>query len=156
MAKTFSQLIEAVRGEVNEIFPWDLEEWLQEGRDVLLVDVREPYEYDAMKIRDSILVPRGVLETAAEWGFEETKPVLVEARDRHVVLICRSGNRSIFAAKTLQDMGFKHVYSLKTGLRGWNDSELPLEDPCHTVIDIDDADQYFEAKVNKEQMPPNG
>ncbi|MBT5230477.1 MAG: rhodanese-like domain-containing protein [Methylococcales bacterium] len=154
MGKSFAQLVDELREEVEEIFPWDLEEWLEEERDVLLVDIREPYEFEAMKIRDSILVPRGVLETAAEWGFEETKPVLVQARDRHVVVICRSGNRSVFAAKTLLQMGFKHVVSLKTGLKGWNDSELPLEDPCHQVIDIDDADEYFTAKITAEQMPP--
>ena len=44
--------------------PWDLEERLQQNPDLLLVDVREPYEFDAMHIAGSMNVPRGILESA--------------------------------------------------------------------------------------------
>jgi rhodanese-related sulfurtransferase len=152
--KTFIDLISEVRKEVNEIFPWDLSDWLEEKRDVVLLDIREPYEVDAMRLENSIAVPRGVLETAVEWGYEETVPELVQAREKEVVVMCRSGNRSLFAAKLLQDMGFHHVFSLKTGIRGWNDDEQPLIKEKDTVVDIDDADEYFAPDVSDEQMDP--
>ena len=78
--KTFTQLVEASRANVKEIFPWDLVERLKDSQ-VLIVDIREPYEYDAMHIQDSLNVPRGILETACEYDFEETVPELVEARE---------------------------------------------------------------------------
>ena len=151
--KTFIQLVEASRAKVKEIFPWDLTERIKDNA-VLIVDIREPYEYDAMHIQDSLNVPRGILETACEYDFEETVPELVEAREREVVLICRSGNRSIFAAEVMQQMGYKHVCSLKTGLRGWNDFEQTLVDNNNRPVSIDDADDYFAAKVHPEQRRP--
>ena len=103
--KTFTQLVEASRANVKELFPWDLVDRIKEDK-ILIVDIREPYEYDAMHIQDSLNVPRGILETACEYDFEETVPELVEAREQEVILICRSGNRSIFAAEVMQQMGY--------------------------------------------------
>ena len=151
--KTFTQLVEASRAKVKELFPWDLVDRIKEDK-ILIVDIREPYEYDAMHIQDSLNVPRGILETACEYDFEETVPELVEAREQEVILICRSGNRSIFAAEVMQQMGYRHVYSLKTGLRGWNEFEQPLVDKDNYPVSIDDADDYFAAKVRPEQRRP--
>lgn len=151
--KTFTQLVDAARANVKELFPWDLIEHLKDAN-LLIVDIREPYEYDAMHILDSLNVPRGILETACEYDYEETVPELVEARDKQVILVCRSGNRSIFAAEVMQQMGYKNVYSLKTGLRGWNEFEQPLVDKDNYSVSIDDADDYFSAKVRPEQRRP--
>jgi rhodanese-related sulfurtransferase len=152
--KTFNELIEEGLKTVDELFPWDLDEELQEGRDVLILDVREPDEYNAMHIRDSVFAPRGILESAAEWGFDDTIPELVKARNREVIVVCRSGNRSVLAGRTLQLMGFKKVKSLKTGLRGWNDYELPLIDKDGNAVDIDAAEEFLASRVSEEQMGP--
>lgn len=149
--KTFSQLVEEARAQVTEIMPWDLADKLNDA-DLLLVDIREPYEYDAMHIAGSINVPRGVLETACEYNYEETVPVLADARDKQVVLVCRSGNRSIFAAQVLQELGYQHPVSLKTGLRGWNDFEQLLVDNSGQPVDIDAADEYFLPRLRPEQQ----
>lgn len=151
--KTFSQLVEETRAKVKEIFPWDLVDRLKQEK-VLIVDIREPYEYDAMHIPDTLNVPRGILETACEYDFEETVPELVEARDKEVVVVCRSGNRSIFAAEVMQKMGYQHVVSLQTGLRGWNEFEQVLVDKDNREVSLDDADDYFTAKVHPEQRRP--
>ncbi len=152
--KTFTDLIAEHVSEVEELFPWDLVDRLEENPDLLLLDVREPYEFDAMHIRGSINAPRGILEASCEWDYEETIPELVQARDREVVVVCRSGNRSVLAAYTMQRMGYKNVYSLKTGVRGWNDYEQPLENNDGNPVDIDDADEYFTPKVKPEQQRP--
>ena len=138
--------------EVDELFPWDLEEWMNEGKDFLLLDVREPYEFEPMHIENSINVPRGILESAVEYRYEETVPELVKARDRNVVIICRSGNRSLLAAKTMKMMGYQNPYSLKTGLRGWNDYELPMIDINGNAVDMEVADDYFDVKITDEQL----
>jgi len=152
--KNYNDLMQECLETVQEVFPWDLDEAIQAGQDVLLLDVREPDEYDAMHIRNSLFVPRGVLESACEWGFDDTVPELVQARKREVVVICRSGNRSAFAAKTMQDLGYQNVKSLKTGIRGWNDFELPLIDRAGKEVDIDEADEFLASKVSAEQMGP--
>jgi len=152
--KNYNDLMQECLETVQEVFPWDLDEAMQAGQDVLLLDVREQDEYDAMHIRNSLFVPRGVLESACEWGFDDTVPKLVQAREREVVVICRSGNRSAFAAKTMQDLGYQNVKSLKTGIRGWNDFELPLVDKDGKEVDIDEADEFLASKVSAEQMGP--
>jgi len=152
--KTYSQLIEECLNTVEEVFPWDLEEELQSENKPLLLDIREPEEFNAMHVKDSVNVPRGILEQSCEWDFEETIPELVQARDKPIVLICRSGNRSVLAAYTMQQMGYENVKSLKTGLKGWTDYEQPLVDNNNQEIDIDDADEYFTSKVRPDQMRP--
>ena len=152
--KKFDQLVEESAKNVTEIFPWDLEEILDE-RTPMMLDVREPYEYDAMHIKGSISVPRGILETACECDFEETIPELVMAREKEVIVICRSGKRSIFAAEVMQKMGYQNVVSLKTGLRGWVDTELALYDAAENEVDIDGADDYFTPKLRPEQLSIN-
>lgn len=152
--KTYQQLIEECLQYVTEIFPWDLQEKLAAGDKPILLDIREPGEFDVMRLENSMNVPRGILEQSCEWDFEETVPELVNARDREIVLVCRSGNRSVLAAFTLQEMGYQSVVSLKTGLRGWNDYEQPLVNSQNQRVDIDDADEYFSSKVRQDQLRP--
>ena len=140
---------------VAEIMPWDLEEKFGECAAPLVLYIREPYEFDCMHIDGSHNVPRGVLESACEWDYEETIPELVTAREREIVVVCRSGHRSLLAAKILMEMGYANVRSLKTGLRGWNDYEMPLvrregEEP---VLETN-ADRYFAPNVRKDQLKP--
>ncbi|MCU7937414.1 MAG: rhodanese-like domain-containing protein [Candidatus Thiodiazotropha sp. (ex Dulcina madagascariensis)] len=152
--KNFLTLISDCLGDVGEIMPWDLDERLAANPDLLIVDVREPYEYDAMHIEGSLLVPRGILESACEWDYEETIPELVKAREREVVVVCRSGYRSVLAASSMKKLGFQHVVSLKTGLRGWNDYEQPLVDKAGKPVEVEQADDYFTPKLRPDQLSP--
>jgi rhodanese-related sulfurtransferase len=152
--KHFNDLIAEALPEVEELFPWDLEEKLQESDDLILLDVREPSEFDALHINGSLNVPRGVLESACDWDYDETEPALAGGRDKEIIVICRSGNRSVLAAHTMQRMGFKKVLSLKTGIRGWNDFEQPLYNAEGEQVDIDDADEILASKLRPEQHRP--
>lgn len=152
--KTFRSLIDEVLPNINEIFPWDLDEKLNNDSDILLIDITEPVEFGTVHIKNSINVPRGVLESSCDWGYEDTVPVLANSRDKEVVVICRSGNRSALAAFTMQLMGFTNVTSLKTGLRGWFDYELSLYNEFEQEVDEDDADAYFSKTPSPEQMEP--
>ena len=151
---TYKDLVAKIAPLIKEYFPWDIEEKLKTDDDILFLDVRENQEYDTMHIEDSLHVPRGILETAVEWDHEETEPELVEARDRQIVVVCRSGSRSIFAAYTLMQMGYNDVSSLKTGLRGWNEYDLPLVDLEGKLIDPELGDKYFANKLLDYQRKP--
>ena len=152
--KRFLQLVSECLTDVREIMPWDLEERLASNPDLLVIDVREPYEFDAMHIAGSLNVPRGILESACEWEYEETMPELVRARDREVVVVCRSGYRSVLAAHSMQLLGYRNVASLKTGLRGWKDYEQPLVDGQERDVDLDEADDYFTPRLREDQLRP--
>ncbi len=152
--KHFIELVRGCLTEVREIMPWDLEERRAANPELLIVDVREPYEFYAMHIPGSINVPRGILESACEWDYEETVPELVRGRDREIVVVCRSGYRSILASHVMQVLGFTRVVSLQTGLRGWKDYEQPLEDAHGQEVDLDEADTYFTPVLRPDQMRP--
>ncbi|MBT3012085.1 MAG: rhodanese-like domain-containing protein [Candidatus Thiodiazotropha sp. (ex Lucina aurantia)] len=152
--KNFLNLISDSLTDVKEIMPWDLEERMQVNPGLLIVDVREPYEYDAMHIEGSLAVPRGILESACEWDYEETVPELVNARQREIVVVCRSGYRSVLAAFSMHVLGYDNVVSLKTGLRGWNDYEQPLVNRQGKAIEIEQADDYFTPKLREDQLRP--
>jgi rhodanese-related sulfurtransferase len=152
--KNFLELVKGCLADVREIMPWDLETRLEENPDLLIVDVREPDEFAAMHIPGSINVPRGILESACEWDYEETVPELAQAREREVVVVCRSGYRSVLAASSMMLLGYGDVVSLQTGLRGWKDYEQALVDAQGAEIDLDDADRYFTPRLRPEQMRP--
>jgi len=141
--KRFMELVEEVRPQVREILPWDLDAEMKTGQAALLLDIREPYEFDVVHIPNSINVPRGILEQACETGYEETVTRLASAREEEILVICRSGHRSVLASYVMGLLGFQRVRSLKLGLRGWNDFELPLVDDQENSVDTDDADRYF-------------
>lgn len=147
MAKTYKDLVAEARAQVREIFPWDLQERLAQQPDTLVIDIREPNEVATGTLAKALAIPRGILESACEWGYADTVPALVKARQQPVILVCRSGNRSVLAAVSLQQLGYEQVYSLKTGIRGWNDYELPLVDQQGELVDGDWADQLLNPPV---------
>jgi len=153
--KRFTELVADTLAEITEVFPWDIEEQMNDSEQrPLILDIREPDEFSAMHIQDSLHVPRGILESACEYDYEETVRELAEARDRAIVVACRSGNRSALAAFTMQLLGYQHVSSMKTGLRGWNDYELPLVDAVGNKVPVDVADEFFTARLRPDQIAP--
>ncbi|MES9900029.1 MAG: rhodanese-like domain-containing protein [Sedimenticola sp.] len=153
MQKLIDLLAERLKS-VTELMPWDMDEMMEADPNILVLDVRERDEFDTMHVPNSLNVPRGIVESACEWGYEETEPELVEARERTVIVVCRSGYRSIMTAFNLQLLGFDKVYSLTTGLRGYNDYELPFVDIEEKPIDIELADAFFVNKILPYQLKP--
>jgi rhodanese-related sulfurtransferase len=151
---SYKSLAEAAARQVREVDPWDLPELLRKHPETLLLDVRERTEFDAAHIKGALNVPRGILEAACEWDYFETEPELVEARKRPVVVVCRSGHRSALAALVMGQIGYEDVYSLKLGIRGWNDSDLPLVDGRGLAVDADDAQHVLEPRIPREQTDP--
>lgn len=93
----------------KEVTPAELLSWMEEGRELLLVDVREEYEYNEGYIPGSILLPLGeLIENYAQLD-----------RDKEIILICRSGRRSGLAAQFLSEEGYTRVYNLVGGMLAW-------------------------------------
>jgi len=96
------------KNDIEEISVQELSEWQKEGKDIQLIDVREPHEYEIVKIEGSYLIPlNSVLNHA-----DEISP------DKPVVMICKSGVRSVTAIKALREKGLGNgnLLNLKGGV----------------------------------------
>lgn len=152
--KRYDDLVTEALTRVKEIMPWDLSKQLASGSKPVLLDVREPAEFAMLRIPGSINVPRGVLEQSCEWDYDETVPFLADGHGLEIVVICRSGKRSVLVADVMQQMGYTNVVSLRTGIRGWNDFEQPMEDDAGNPIDADQGDELLAPRLRPEQRKP--
>ena len=150
----YQRLVVKALGSVDEVLPWDLEEEVEQNPKLIVLDIRELDEFEMMHIKDSLHVPRGVLEGACVWNYDDTVPVLAQARDQNIVVVCRSGNRSALAALTMQQMGFEQVRSLKLGIKGWNDNDLEMVNNQRDIVDIDQIDEWLNRAVPEDKLQP--
>ena len=151
----YQRLVVKALREIEEVLPWDLEEQIIKDPDLIILDIREPEEFAMMHIKNSLHVPRGLLEGACVWNYDDTEPKLASARDQNIVVVCRSGNRSALAALTMKQMGFEKVRSLKLGIKGWNDNDLEMFDSKGNVVDIDKADEWLNQAVPEDKLDPS-
>jgi rhodanese-related sulfurtransferase len=150
----YQRLVVEALGSVDEVLPWDLEEEIEQNPKLIVLDIRELDEFEMMHIKGSLHVPRGVLEGACVWNYDDTVPVLAQARDQNIVVVCRSGNRSALAALTMQQMGFEQVRSLKLGIKGWNDNDLEMVNNQRDIVDIDQIDEWLNRAVPEDKLQP--
>ena len=88
-------------------------------KNALVLDVREDSEYQLGHILNSSLVPLGKLgERIGE---------LEKYKERPIVVVCRSGNRSGTACAMLGKLGFAQAYNLAGGVTAWQKANLPVE-----------------------------
>lgn len=123
---TLMDFVKAAKAQIEEVAPDQLETMLEETGNLLVLDVREASEYEQGHIRGAMLVPRGILEAAADTEYPKHQPELVEARSRPVVAYCATGGRSALAAATLKQMGFENVMSLAGGITRWQQEDRPV------------------------------
>lgn len=119
MEKTLADFLREARARIREISVEEFDEMIENHDDLLIVDVREADEYHRGHLPGALLVPRGLLEGAADAACKWRVEKLRGARGRTVVLYCQNGSRSALAADTLQQMGFEKVYNLAGGVEMW-------------------------------------
>lgn len=97
-----------------------LMEKIDNGDMILLVDVREPNEYNAGYIPGAVNIPRGVLEfNINNEKFWEEAMLYMPEKEEEIIVYCRKGKRSILAAQTLQKLGFTNITFLTDGWKKW-------------------------------------
>jgi molybdopterin/thiamine biosynthesis adenylyltransferase/rhodanese-related sulfurtransferase len=92
-----------------EITPAELAAWLQAGERPVLLDVREPHEWEISHLEGATLIPQGDLPARMS--------ELSTAED--IVLYCRSGERSARALNLLRQAGFRRLRNLRGGINAW-------------------------------------
>ena len=102
---------------IEEIQPFEAAQEI-EGGDVVLIDTREPHEYQEAHLENGKLVPPGLLADEIETAAPN--------KAARIILYCRSGNRSAIAAAQMQGMGYENVASMEGGILAWQEQGLPV------------------------------
>jgi rhodanese-related sulfurtransferase len=123
--KTGQQLVKEILPQIKEVTVEQLKA-VQNDENNLIIDVREPQEFQERHIDGAVSMPRGVLEMKIHThpsvsNLNEPSDALNELAKKDLYLICRTGGRSALAAHSLQQMGFTNVYSVKGGMTAWQD-----------------------------------
>ncbi len=102
------------------------------GGGTVILDVREPDEFEQGTLAGVVHIPRGHLEAQVETRIvDKSAPVIV---------YCAGGVRSAFAAKTLQELGYQDVVSMAGGFGRWKDEGRPWKTP--TLLSAEQRNRY--------------
>lgn len=115
----FRELLKQTKSEIKEVSTVEAERLLLEGW--VLLDVREPDEYEQGAINGSVHIPRGNLEASIEGRVPD--------KETKVIAMCAGGARSAFAAKTLSELDYVNVVSMDGGFNRWKDESRHWEIP---------------------------
>ncbi len=118
---TYRELLAQVRSEIDEISTADLHDRVEAGDAPLVLDVREPDEWQEGHVPGALHVPRGNLESRIE--------ALVPDREQEIAVVCAGGSRSAFATKTLQELGYEHVVNVAGGFSDWKRNGFAFATP---------------------------
>jgi len=116
----FRELLNKTKTEIREVSTEEASALRDRG--AVILDVREPDEYEQGAIPGSIYIARGQLEANVENRIPD--------KDATVVVHCASGIRSAFAAKTLGELGYSDVASLAGGFNKWKDEGRDWRTPA--------------------------
>jgi molybdopterin/thiamine biosynthesis adenylyltransferase/rhodanese-related sulfurtransferase len=109
---SFRELLQQTKKQIREVDTAAADE-LRTQPGAVVLDVREPDEYEQGAIPGALHIPRGQLESNIE--------ARVTDRATPLIVHCAGGTRSAFAAKTLQEMGYTDVVSVAGGFNKWKD-----------------------------------
>ncbi len=141
---TYRELLSQIKQEIVEIDARTLAVELASAQPPLLIDVREPDEYEQGAIVEALHIPRGFLESRIEAAAPD--------HAQRIVLSCASGARSAFGAKALADLGYTKVVSLAGGFSGWKQAGNPWSEP--KVLDAERRRRYSRHLVIPEVGEP--
>ncbi|MEM9713097.1 MAG: molybdopterin-synthase adenylyltransferase MoeB [Actinomycetota bacterium] len=110
---SFRELLKSTKERIAEIDTAEAAERIAARPGTVVLDVREPDEYEQGALRDVVHVPRGHLEAQVE--------NLIPDHDAEVIVYCAGGVRSAFAADTLGQLGYTDVVSMDGGFGKWKD-----------------------------------
>jgi len=117
---SFRDLLASARASISEISTEEAQSKIDAGG-VVVLDVREPDEFDQGALNNVVHIPRGHLEAQIESRITD--------KSAPVVVYCAGGVRSAFAAQTLALLGYQKVFSMDGGFGRWKDEGRPWTTP---------------------------
>jgi sulfur-carrier protein adenylyltransferase/sulfurtransferase len=121
MSGASQDMLSRARQSVEEWSAAEVAARRERGETFPLVDVREQLEWNDGHLPEAVFIPRGMIELQIE--------AAVPDKDQLVVLYCHSGVRSLYAAQTLKQMGYKQPISMAGGIVAWKNAGLPTNMP---------------------------
>ena len=109
---SFRELLAAAKSKIQEVDTQAASEKIASNQ-VVVLDVREPDEFEQGALKNVVHIPRGHLEAQVESKIVD--------KNSPVIVYCAGGVRSAFAAKTLQELGYSNVLSMAGGFGKWKD-----------------------------------
>lgn len=125
---------------VKEICPTTTQEWIKNG--AILIDVREKHEVDELAFD----VPKIINIPLSE--FEERFHEI--PKDKEVIMVCRSGGRSLRAAGFLVNHGYDKVVNMQHGIIRWVQKKFPTKGDTSSVIDLKQENSCCETTESTE------
>ena len=117
---SFRELLKQTKAQIREVDTATAEAAIASRPETVVLDVREPDEYEQGALPGAVHIPRGHLESQVETSI---------SRDAPVVVYCAGGIRSAFAAKTLTDLGYTDVVSMAGGFNKWKNEGRDWKTP---------------------------
>jgi adenylyltransferase/sulfurtransferase len=117
----FKEILSQTKQQIKEVSVQDVREKLNPANGFTLLDVREGDEWEQGHLDQAIFLPRGFLEPKAD--------KILTDKNQPIVVYCAGGTRSAFAAKTLQDLGYTTVFSMRGGFNEWKNNGFPFVTP---------------------------
>jgi sulfur-carrier protein adenylyltransferase/sulfurtransferase len=117
----FKEILRQAKSQIREITVNDVQDKFNPENGFTLLDVREDDEWQQGHLDKAVFLPRGFLEVKAD-------KVLAD-KSQPIVVYCAGGVRSALAAKTLQDLGYTDVYSMRGGFNEWKNNGMPFVTP---------------------------
>lgn len=124
---SLDEMVQQARSRVREVSADEARAMVDAEPGALIVDVREPHEFDMGHIPGALLVPLGRVGVMADASSPMALPELTAATGNLVVTQCATGKRSIVAADILQKLGYTNVVSMRGGFFGWARLGLPID-----------------------------
>jgi molybdopterin/thiamine biosynthesis adenylyltransferase/rhodanese-related sulfurtransferase len=118
---SFRELLAQTKAQIREVDTAAAEAMIASTPGVVVLDVREPDEYEQGALPGALHIPRGNLESQIE--------TRVPDRGAPIVVYCAGGVRSAFAAKTLAELGYADVVSMAGGFNKWKNEGRPWQVP---------------------------
>jgi sulfur-carrier protein adenylyltransferase/sulfurtransferase len=119
MPKTYADLLREARASIREVTPQEVRALPSGG--ATIVDVREASEWEQGHLPDALHISKSYVEQQIEGAIAD--------RDAPVILYCAGGVRSLFAAQSLEQLGYTNVASMSGGFQAWKSAGLPWEAP---------------------------
>lgn len=119
MAITRDELLNQARQNIHIIDADETQAFIEKG--AMLLDVREPSEFDMGHLPEAVHIPRGLLE------FMVDNHPKLQDRAQTMVVYCKNGGRSTLATDLLQRMGFSDIHMLAGGFDNWTGTVHKVE-----------------------------
>lgn len=127
---TFRDMLKSAKASITEVTTSQASE-LRDGGSVI-IDIREPDEYEQGAIPEALHIPRGMLETSIE--------ARIPQKDTSIVLYCAGGARSALSAKAMQELGYTNVASMDGGFGLWKEENRDWSSPV--VLSPEQRNRY--------------